>query len=146
MDKLSLKKGGAEELKQVAIEVPHGEDVKPLIAEMWSIMRAHKGIGLAANQVGVLQRVIVVSTTGFTGAIINPKVTKWSGSLKRSTEGCLSYQGRKVSVKRDNIVVVEGFDQNWKPIKKKIRALSAFCVQHEIDHLNGLTIDRYSKI
>ncbi len=81
-----------------------------------------------------------MDTNGFSKAIINPVITKTSGKLKLGKEGCLSFPGKRVDMKRDNIVVVEGFDEDWNPIKKKVRALSAFCVQHEIDHLNGITI------
>lgn len=137
---LELKKNNFETLHQKAIDVEFGSDVKELITEMWQIMSDNKGIGLAANQVGVLKRVIVVHTNGFSTAIINPVITKLSGKVKNSKEGCLSFPGKQSAMKRDNIVVVEGFDENWNSIKKKVRALSAFCVQHEIDHLNGINI------
>jgi peptide deformylase len=137
---MKIKTGNFETLTQVAAEVPHGEDVKAVIDEMWKVMLHNSGIGLAANQVGLLKRIIVVHTNGFTSAIINPVITKESGKLKLSKEGCLSFPGKNIDMKRDNIIVVEGFDENWNPIKKKVRALSAFCVQHEIDHLDGITI------
>jgi peptide deformylase len=137
---MEIKTGNYKTLTQVAAPVPHGEDVKGLICDMWQVMSKHNGIGLAANQVGALKRVIVVHTNGFSTAIINPSITKLSGKVKNSKEGCLSFPKLTKTMKRDNIVVVEGFDENWNPIKKKVRALSAFCVQHEIDHLNGITI------
>lgn len=137
---MEIKTGDYETLTEVAASIPHGEDVNELISGMWDVMAKHKGCGLAANQVGVLKRVIVVHTNGFSSAIINPVITKESGKLKLSTEGCLSYPGKQVKMKRDNIITVEGFDRDWNPIKKKVRALSSFCVQHEIDHLNGITI------
>lgn len=137
---IELKKGSFETLHQKAEDVTNGEDVKDLISAMWKIMFANGGIGLAANQVGSLKRVIIVNTNGFSCAIINPVITKLSGKTKNSKEGCLSFPGKKSTIKRDNLIVVEGFDENWSPIKKKARALSAFCVQHEIDHLNGINI------
>jgi len=137
---IELKKGDFETLHQKAMEVERGEDVSDLISQMWKIMFKNKGVGLAANQVGVLKRVIIVNTNGFSCAIINPVITELSGFVKNSKEGCLSFPGKQSVMKRDNRVIIEGFDADWNPIKKKVRALSAFCVQHEIDHLNGINI------
>lgn len=127
-------------LSTVSAEVPHGDDVFATVAEMRDLLFKTSGCGLAANQVGITKRIIILNTLGFMGAIINPVITKESGKLKRSPEGCLSFPKLHVDMKRDNIVTVGGFDENWNPIKKKCRALTAFAVQHEIDHLNGITI------
>ena len=85
------------------------------------------------------RRVILVSADRFGKAIINPVITKRSCGKVRSIEGCLSFPGKKVTIKRDKQITVEGFDVKWKPIKQKLRGLAAMCVQHEIDHLNGIT-------
>ncbi len=135
-----IKTEGALVLGQKAKPVKHGENVSGIVSEMFESMLEAKGIGLAANQVGILSRIIVVNVNGFSTEIINPVITKWSGKTKLSKEGCLSYPGKLVNIKRDNIITVEGYDREWKPIKKKCRALTAFCIQHEIDHLNGITI------
>jgi peptide deformylase len=131
---------GFPTLKQTADEVPHNTDVSDIVADLRSELAKTTGIGLAANQIGCLQRIILMNCNGFMGIVINPVITKRSGKIKNSTEGCLSYPGKQVKVKRDNQIVVEGFDENWQPVKKKCKALTAFCVQHEIDHLNGVTI------
>lgn len=135
-----IEKKGSEHLSYVATDVKHGTDLSSLIDNMWGAMLKAKGVGLAANQVGHRVRVIIINVNGFSTEIINPVITKKSGKLKLSTEGCLSFPGKQVKVKRDNQIVVEGFDRYWIPIKKKCRALTAFCVQHEIDHLDGITI------
>ena len=127
-------------LSQVAKSVKVGEDVTEVVESMWLTLIKAEGIGLAANQVGLLQRIIVVNVKGFSTEIINPVITKWSGNTKLSRESCLSFPGKIVKVKRDACVTLEGFDRNWNPITKRCRALTAFCVQHEIDHLNGVTI------
>ena len=131
---------GFPTLSQVADEVILNSDVSDIILYMRNELSKTTGIGLAANQIGCLKRIILMNCSGFMGIVINPVITKRSGNIKNSTEGCLSYPGKQVKVKRDNQVIVEGFDENWQPIKKKCRALTAFCVQHEIDHLNGITI------
>ncbi len=138
--RMKIKLKGSVELNQKALEVPHGEDVSEIVAGMFEAMRKGKGVGLAANQVGILKRIIVVNTPGFCSAVINPVITKYSGKLKTSVEGCVSFPGKRVNKRRDNSIVIEGFDANWQPIKKKVKALSAFCIQHEVDHLDGITI------
>jgi len=128
-------------LHRRAEEVPqHDMGVTLLIIEMWELMYRHRGIGLAANQVGELQRVIVLHVGSFKQAIINPIITRQYGGKATSKEGCLSYPALCVPMVRDRQIIVEGFDQNWKPIKRKLKGLAAYCVQHEIDHLNGITI------
>lgn len=135
-----LAKKGYPTLKQIANEVEHGSDVSSVVTELRNELSKTTGIGLAANQVGSLQRIILMNCNGFMGIVINPVITSRSGRIKNSTEGCLSYPNKQVKVKRDNQIIVEGFDENWNPIRKKCKALTAFCVQHEIDHLNGITI------
>jgi peptide deformylase len=129
-------------LHRLAHEVPVGDDVLELIEDMWQTMYASKieAAGLAANQISVLKRVITINAAGLKIAIINPIIVKRSLGKVRSQEGCLSFPGKKVTRTRDKMIVVKGFDENWKPIKLKLRGLAGMCVQHEIDHLNGVTI------
>lgn len=123
-------------LHQLALEVPEEMDVSDRFITMREIMIKHKGIGLAANQVGILERLIIVGVL----EIINPRITKTSSQTFTSVEGCLSVPGKRYKIKRHKIVTVEGFDRNWNPLKHKLRGLDAACVQHEIDHLDGITI------
>lgn len=139
---MNLQTRGAPVLHEVAEPVKPGEDVEPLLTRMWEVMIKERGIGLAANQVGVLKRVIIVSIPGgFCQELINPVITKRSGGKVRSVEGCLSYPGAKISMMRDKSIVVEGTDRDGKRVRRKCRGLEAYCVQHEIDHLNGRTIE-----
>jgi peptide deformylase len=128
-------------LSTVAKEVPFGKDVSQLVDDMWLTLRKTTGVGLAANQVGNLSRVILVNTNGFVQEIINPQIIKGSSKFKNSTEGCLSVPNKHVIMKRESIVTVIGYDKNWVPVKKKCRGLLANIIQHEIDHLNGVMID-----
>lgn len=133
---------GAPELSAVAHEVPFGDDVSGLIAGMWQAVRDSKieAAGLAANQIGILRRVIVINAAGLVIEIINPEIVKRSLGKVKSTEGCLSFPGKKVIMTRDKLITVTGFDANWNPILLKLRGLAGMCVQHEVDHLNGVTI------
>lgn len=136
----SLVTAGHPALKQIAQPVPEGGRVDNLVEQMFMIMKQHKGIGLAANQVGVLQRVIVININGIKQEFINPVITAQKGGRRTSREGCLSYPGRIVSVARYKEITIEGFDKNWQPVKRKLKDLAASCVQHEMDHLDGRTI------
>ncbi len=127
-------------LHAVAEPVPNKTQIKSLIHLMWSVMYENKGIGLAAPQIGDSVRVIVVDAQGFKQAIINPVIVKRCCGKSTAREGCLSYPGASVLMVRDKQIIVEGFDQDWKPIRRKLRGLAARCVQHEVDHLDGITI------
>ncbi len=137
---MHIRKQGDPILKTVALEVPEGENVNELISAMFLTMRKNNGVGLAANQVGELKRVIVIGIDGFQQEFINPVITKRYGNKGKSVEGCLSFPGQVVKMKRYKRIIVEGFDRDWQPIKRKLKGFTAYCVQHEVDHLNGITI------
>lgn len=138
--KLSLKGYQHPALKSIAKDVEEGTDVWELVCSMWELMYRSNGVGLAANQVGVLDRVIVVHANGFRQEFINPVITKRYGGRVTNKEGCLSFPGVLSRMMRSKQIVVEGFDRDWKPIKRKLKGLAAYRVQHEVDHLNGKTI------
>jgi peptide deformylase len=127
-------------LLDVAEPVPHGADVVELLAGMAARMRQAGGIGLAAPQVGISQRIIIVSVEGFRHALINPVIVKRFGGIVKSREGCLSFPGRVVTKWRDRNIRIEAYDPEWNLLKLRVRGLASRCVQHEIDHLDGITI------
>jgi len=139
-------------LRQKAKKVrTFGPVLQRLADDMLETMRDEPGIGLAANQVGVLQRVIVVELpkyddeprSGKTYAVVNPKIIKASREQEEMEEGCLSVPGLVGDVWRSVEVTVKGRNIKGKPIRIKARDLLARVFQHEIDHLNGiLFIDR----
>ena len=132
---------GHQALNTIAAEVSYREDVTLLINLLWANMTQHRGVGLAANQIGLLQRVIVVHTVAFKQAFINPIITKRYGGQTTSCEACLSFpELYNVPMVRSRQIIVEGFDENWEPVKRKLKGLAAMVVQHEVDHLNGVTI------
>lgn len=121
--------------------------IQTLIEDMAELMYENNGMGLAANQVGVPARVIIfdMDKEGFT-AIINPVIIS-SGGEFISEEGCLSLPGFSGKIKRKQFIHVEGIDRYSKPITIEAEDLLAACIQHEIDHLNGiLLIDKVSRL
>jgi len=109
-----------------------------LIDDLFRIMRKANGIGLAAPQIGVLQRVIVVAPEGMKPtALINPRVIRVEGSAV-GEEGCLSIPGLYGDVVRPSDVTVEAMDRKGRRITFELKALKARVVQHEIDHLDGI--------
>ena len=127
-------------LYSVATPVEVGTDVHEIADAMLKLMRDKKGCGLAATQVGLSSRIIYLSVSDYVGAIINPVITKKSGLVKSSVEGCLSFPSQTAKLKRDQRITLEGFDLDWNPVKKNLKGFSAYAAQHEIDHLNGITI------
>lgn len=123
------------------VEVEQNDpDIKSLLLSMWVIMYQGKGCGLAANQIGSNKRVIVVDNgSGLKLALINPVIVKRYGGKSTLKEGCLSFPGKQALVVRDKQIIVEALDQNFKPIRRKLKGLASRIVQHEVDHLNGIS-------
>lgn len=117
--------------------------VHKLIDEMIRAMKQANGIGLAAPQLGVGQRVIVIAPDGMKPTpLINPVVVKAEGE-QVGQEGCLSIPGLYGDVKRAMFVEVEAYDRKGKPVTYEMQGMPARVVQHEIDHLDGvLFIDK----
>jgi len=149
---LEIKKYPERILKQktIPVETINGE-IHHLIDDMIETMYAARGIGLAANQVGVLKRLCVVDTSGReekSGLIvlINPAIVAKEGA-EESDEGCLSIPGYLPVIKRSARVIVKGLNREGKAIQFEATGLLARALQHEIDHLDGLLIiDRISPI
>jgi peptide deformylase len=131
-------------LRMVAREVTAFDgDLARLAHEMLELMHEAQGIGLAANQVGVLQRVFVFEVEdGEPTVAVNPKVTPLPDT-DVSDEGCLSLQHVHVPVERPVAVRLEAQDERGNPFQLDLEGLAARCVQHELDHLDGtLILDR----
>lgn len=109
-----------------------------LIDDMVQTMQQANGVGLAAPQVGVSLRVIVLQMPEEKPfAIINPEIVKTSGE-QHVVEGCLSVPGYVGELRRSDSVVAKGLDRAGKPIRIKATGLLAEALEHEIDHLNGV--------
>ena len=127
-------------------------DVRKLAADMLETMYAAPGVGLAAVQVGVPRRLIVLDTAKDEEppqplVLINPEIVTLGSELRQHEEGCLSIPDYYAEVERSANVRVKYLDANGKPQEVAAEGLLATCLQHEIDHLNGvLFIDHISKL
>ncbi len=127
-------------------------EVKNLLDDMLETMYAAPGIGLAAVQVGVLKRIIVIDLSKDGEKkdplfIINPEITYKSDELISYEEGCLSIPNQFAEVKRPSSCKVNYLDYDGKKREINADGLLATCIQHEVDHLNGvLFIDHLSKL
>ncbi len=142
----------AEPIKEVS------KEILKTIDDMVECMYENKGIGLAATQVGILKRIIVIDTTqkkdeegvvtrGKVHKMINPEIIWKSKEKNTYEEGCLSLPQQYADVTRSEKVKVKYLDENSKEQIIEVDGLFATCVQHEIDHLNGIIfVDHISKI
>ena len=139
----SIREDGDELLRkrsrEVAIDDITGEKIQSLIDDMIETMHNYNGVGLAAVQVGMLKRVIVIDVDNGKGeyVIINPQILKTKGE-KECDEGCLSFPNQFGKVIRPAEVVVEFYDRNAKKQKLKAKDLLAQAICHECDHLEGI--------
>ncbi len=116
-------------------------EVKKLIEDMAKTMGKNNGVGLAAPQVGILKRIIVFETPDGPKGFINPKILKKQKETEIMEEGCLSFPGLFLKIKRAKEIEIEALDENGGKIK--VQGFLARVLQHEIDHLDGiLFIDR----
>jgi peptide deformylase len=118
------------------------DDLVRLAARMKILMVDASGVGLAGNQVGVLQRLVVIqpSVDEEPFAIVNPRIVERSDETGVADEGCLSLQGILVPVERSLAVTVEGRDEHGEELRIELEDLAARVVQPELDHLDGVLI------
>ena|SRR3954447_10569983 len=124
--------------------VEFDEELVKLVDRMKQLMHDASGIGLAATQVGVLQRLFVFQPKEEeTAAVVNPEIVDRSEETDVADEGCLSIQGITVPVERSLEVTIVGKDERGNDVRYELDGYAARCVQHETDHLDGvLMIDR----
>jgi peptide deformylase len=136
---------GSPVLRQHSAEVRLVDDeVRRFIDDLFETMHAARGVGLAANQVGVARRVAVVEADGERLALVNPRIVAASGR-ETGEEGCLSIPDLFGDVTRPDQVMLEALDRDGNPYHRELTGLAARAVQHEIDHLDGiLFIDHLS--
>lgn len=136
-------------LKATAVPTP-GPELDRLVEDMFETMYEAHGIGLAAPQIGLSQRLIVVDVHEEGAqpiALLDPVVAEFTGPPEKYEEGCLSIPGVSAHVERPVTCVVDALDQKGNPVRIEARGMLARCLQHEIDHLDGvLFIDRLSPI
>ncbi len=148
---LRIEMLGSEVLRKPAAEVAEvTDDLRALIRDMFETMYDAEGVGLAGPQVGVTQRVLVadINEEGVDPfALINPRIVEQGKETEKADEGCLSIPGLTALVERPERVIVEGLNEKGEPIRIEGSGLLGRCLQHEIDHLDGvLFIDRLSPL
>jgi peptide deformylase len=143
----SLHLLGSPVLRQHSVEIATVDDeVRHLIEDMFETMDAAKGIGLAANQIGIARRVAVVDVDDDRFAMVNPRILETEGRAA-AEEGCLSIPEIYADVTRPERVVIEALDAEGNTYRKEATGLKARAIQHEIDHLDGiLFLDHLSLI
>ena len=115
-----------------------------LIDDLFDTMYEADGVGLAASQVGVLRRVVVIDAGDGPVEMVNP-VIRESDGLQGDFEGCLSFPGQSGYVERAEHVIAEAFDRDGNLYEYEAHGLFARAIQHELDHLDGLTYRRLVK-
>ncbi len=139
---LTVRKFKDKILKKRAKKVRKiNEETIKLTYDMAETMKLGQGIGLAANQVGVLKRIIIVEADFKSQqvlALINPKVVKKSREKTIDKEGCLSFPGIYLDIKRSNAVKVKAKNIKGEKVVVEAEGILARVLQHEIDHLNGV--------
>jgi peptide deformylase len=134
--------------KAVAVQTVDGK-IKKLVDDMLETMYLAKGVGLAATQVNVHQRIVVIDVSEEKDkplCLINPEIIAKDG-VEESEEGCLSVPGFFETVKRAERIKVKALNKDGQPFEFEADALLAVCVQHELDHLEGkLFVDYISAL
>jgi peptide deformylase len=138
---------GSPVLRQQSAEIPAVDsELRRFIDDLFETMGVAKGIGLAANQVGVARRVAVVGVDDERLVLVNPVIVSAEGKA-REEEGCLSIPDAYGEVTRAERIVVEALDREGKPYRREASGLLARAIQHEIDHLDGiLFVDHLSTL
>lgn len=138
MSLLTLHLLGSPVLRQRSDEIAAVDDeVRRLIEDMFETMDAARGVGLAANQVGVARRVAVIDAEGQRFAMVNPVIVESAGR-DTAEEGCLSIPDIYGDVTRPERVILEALDHEGNPFRLEASGLVARAIQHELDHLDGI--------
>jgi len=142
---------GSPVLRQKSASVAKVDDaVRQLVDDLFDTMRAARGVGLAANQIGVARRVAVVDIGEEDPpplVLINPVIVERAHEHESAEEGCLSIPEIFGDVERHARIVVEALDRDGKPLRVEAQAYKARAIQHEIDHLDGiLFLDHLSAV
>ena len=150
---LEIYKLGDDVLRQNAKRISKVDNsIRTLAKEMLQSMYAAKGIGLAAPQIGINKELLVIDINFEDSAaepliLINPEISDYGTTLNSYEEGCLSIPGVYLNVVRPSTIKLKFRDEMGRPRKMRADGLLARCIQHEMDHLNGvLFVDRVTAI
>lgn len=135
----NIRKMGDDVLRKSSKEIKEMTPrLQTLVDDMFETMYQAYGVGLAAPQVGILKRLVVIDTyEGQPLVLVNPKIIEKDGE-QIGDEGCLSLPGKVAVVKRPNHVIYEALDRDMNPITVEGEGLLARAICHELDHLDGV--------
>ncbi len=134
----NVRELGDEVLRKKSREVTEMTPrIRELIDDMFETMYERDGVGLAAPQVGILKRIVVIDTEGEPLLLINPRILETRDS-QTGSEGCLSVPGKAGTVTRPNYVRAEAYDENLERFEIEGTELLARAICHELDHLEGI--------
>ncbi len=144
----SIVKVGDPVLREKAVEVKKiTPNILKLLENMADTLADASGVGLAAPQIGISKRVIIVDVGEGLIELINPEIDWYSEELECAAEGCLSIPGETGEVDRYAKIIVKGLNRKGEPVEIEAEGLLARALQHEIDHLYGvLYIDRANRM
>ena len=139
--KLNILKAPDPALHKVCRDVDLGDPrMRRLADALVETMRWANGRGLAAPQVGEAVRMFCMKHSGGVRVLCNPVISRRGRDIVEGDEGCLSIPGVTMQVRRHNIITVEWYNVHGVKFSEKLRGMDARCVQHEIDHLDGILI------
>jgi len=127
------------------VDFDHPAQNSFLANQMFSLMKKNNGIGLAAPQIGISRRLFVMEIDQTQRACFNPEITSSSADLTEYTEGCLSFPKDECKIKRPSVVAVRYQNVQGIWIEEQLQGLEARCFQHELDHLDGITMHDRAK-
>jgi len=133
-------KDGNPILKQRSEYVSKIEDVSDLVKDMFQTCEANNGVGLAAIQIGVPKRILIISFQGIKKVLINAQLKKVGKKLVKETEGCLSFPGKQVEVERPRDIEVIYENENRDTERVRYSGFLSRIIIHEMDHWEGSTI------
>ncbi len=125
--------------KCLPVALSDSETIMKVVGDLDDTCKSVEGYGLAANQIGHFHRIFVVEMNGELKAMINPRIVWHSDSTSYATEGCLSMPNFLVKVKRPNAIRLRYTDENLNTITQEYSGITSRVIQHEMDHLDGIT-------
>lgn len=137
---MEILKAPHEKLSTVCSLAHLGGETNLLAKLMIDTMYNHRGMGLAAPQVGHTIRMFVMKYGSSQLVMLNPTIIRRGNEMAKAEEGCLSIPGKKIRVNRNKLITVRWMDLNGETQEAKMRNNDARCVQHEMDHLDGILI------
>lgn len=145
-ENIEIVKIGDPILRKKAKPVDHlGSEIDDIVHAMFKSMKDNNGIGLAAPQIGLSLKIITVGLDEFQISLINPVIAAVSKETEELEEGCLSVPDVSLTIKRPEIVLVNGYTPRGDKVSLEVDGLVGRVIQHEIDHLDGiLIVDRAS--